>query len=166
MAQIKSVVINWKHELRQLKLEYTEKHHPDFFKMSGGYSMKTKPYRDDTSNGLTAAILDFLKFNGNYSNRINCMGVNRRINGKMVYTPSSTRRGVADIHAIINGKHCSIEVKCKATNDKMSKEQDQERKLVESAGGIYYVAQDMASFISWYNQTFSAAQTTETSINK
>jgi hypothetical protein len=151
MAQIKT---DWKQTLKQLKFEYLEKEHPDFYKLSGGERMKLKPWNDDTSNGLTNAIMDFLKYHRHYCNRINCIGLNRRINGKMVYTPSSTRKGVSDIHSIINGQHVSIEVKCKATKDRMSKEQDQERKRVESAGGIYFVATDMDSFIDWYVQTF------------
>ncbi len=146
---------NWQKILIDLKRSHLEKNHPDFYKLSGGIKMKIQPYTDSTTNGLTASILDFLKFNGNYANRINCIGISRRINGKMVYTPSSTRKGVADIHCIINGKHVSIEVKCKATKDRMSKEQEKERKRVESAGGIYYVAKDMESFINWYNQFFN-----------
>ena len=98
--------------------------------------------------------MDFLKYHKHYSNRISSTGLMRKVNGKIVYTPSATKKGVADIHAIINGRHCSIEVKCKATKDRMSKEQYQERKRVESAGGIYYVATDMDSFIDWYVQTF------------
>ena len=152
MAAIKA---EWKQTLKKMKFEYLEREHNDFFKLSGGNGMKLKPWNDDTSNGLTKAIQDFLKYKGHYYNRINCIGLNRRINGKMVYTQSSTRNGVADIHSIINGKHCSIEVKCSATKDKMSKDQEQERKKVESAGGIYYIAKDMDSFIKWYNQTFN-----------
>ncbi len=146
--------MNWKQELRQLKLSHTEKHHPDFYKLSGGSKMKVKAYKDTTTNGLTNSIMDFLKFNRHYANRINSMGLMRKINGEMKYTPSSTRKGVADIHSIINGKHCSIEVKCKATNDRMSKEQTRERALIESSGGIYFIAEDMESFINWYYQAF------------
>ena len=144
--------MSWKKIMIELKLKHTESTHPDFFKLSGGYNMKVKSYNDNTTNSLTASILDFLKFKGHYYNRINCIGLNRFIKGKMIYTPSSTRKGVADIHAIINGKHCSIEVKCKATNDKLSEYQKQERERVEAAGGIYYIATDMENFINWYDQ--------------
>jgi len=146
--------IDWKQILRQLKLEYLKKEHPDFYKLSGGDRQKLKAYTDSTTNGLTTAIMDFLKYHKHYCNRINCIGINRLINGKLVYTPSTTRKGTADLNAIIKGKHVSIEVKCKATKDRMSKEQERERKRVESAGGIYFVAIDMESFINWYNQIF------------
>lgn len=142
--------MNWHNILTTLKHQYLEVTAPGFYKASGGKAMKLKPYSDTTTNGLTNAITDFLKFNKHYSNRINCMGVNRLVNGKMKYTPSTTRKGTADITAIINGKHCSIEVKCKATKDRMSEHQIKERQLVEASGGIYFVATDMDSFLQWY----------------
>ncbi len=144
--------MSWHIILIALKHKYIKESAPGFYLASGGPKMKIKPYNDKTTNALTAAIMDFLKFNGNYSNRINCTGLMRRINGEMTYTPSSTRKGVADIHAIINGKHCSIEVKCAATKDRMSIDQHKERQRVEASGGIYYVAIDMTSFIDWYNK--------------
>jgi hypothetical protein len=144
--------MNWQSILIRLKHEHIKLTAPNFFYASGGEKMKLKPYTDATTNGLTNAIMDFLKFKKHYANRINCMGVMRRINGEMKYTPSATRKGTSDITAIINGKHVSIEVKCKATKDRMSKEQMKEKQLVEAAGGIYYVATDMKSFIEWYNK--------------
>ena len=33
---------NWKQELKQLKLTWIEKHHPDFFKLSGGWQNEDK----------------------------------------------------------------------------------------------------------------------------
>ncbi|MFP5041906.1 hypothetical protein [Parasediminibacterium sp. JCM 36343] len=152
MAAIKLGEMDWHKTMVELKHKHLKTEYPAAYEASGGSTMNVKPYNDTTTNGLTVAILDFLKFSKHYANRINCMGISRRINGKMVYTPSSTRKVVADIHSIINGRHISIEVKCKATKDRMSKEQNQERERVESAGGIYYVAEDMASFIHWYKQ--------------
>lgn len=151
---LKTYIMNWKQTMTELKHQYIQSTAPEFYKASGGRTMIVKAYTDKTTNGLTSTIIDFLKFKGHYANRINCMGVTRLIKGNMMHVPSSTRKGVADIHAIINGKHCSIEIKCKATNDRMSKDQEQERSRIESAGGIYYVAQDMESFLVWYHQTF------------
>jgi penicillin-binding protein-related factor A (putative recombinase) len=146
--------MKWHNILTTLKHQHLEATAPGFYKASGGKGMKLKPYTDTTTNGLTNAICDFLKFNKHYSNRINCIGLNRLINGKMTYTPSATRKGTADITAIINGKHVSIEVKCKATKDRMSEHQIKERQLVEASGGIYFVATDMESFLNWYYSTF------------
>ena len=142
--------MSWLTILIKLKHEYIKETAPGFYENSGGTKMKLKPYNDNTTNGLTNAIMDFLKFNKHYCNRINCMGVNRLIDGKMKHTPSSTRKGTADITAILNGKHCSIEVKCKATNDRMSKDQKKERERVEASGGLYFIATDMETFIKWY----------------
>lgn len=146
--------MEWQKTLIELKHQHLQKTAPGFYKISGGRSMKVKGYTDVTTNGLTNAIMDYLKYNQHYANRINCMGVMRLIDGKMRHTHSSTRKGVADIHAIINGKHCSIEIKCKATKDRLSDYQIRERQLVENAGGFYFVATDMESFIEWYKSNF------------
>lgn len=146
--------MNWHNILSNLKHQHLKENTPNSYYASGGEKMKLKPYSDTTTNGLTNAIMDFLKFNKHYCNRINSMGVNRLIKGELKWTPSATRKGTADITAIINGKPCSIEVKCAATKDRMSEHQIKERQLVEASGGIYYVAVDMQSFIEWYYKTF------------
>lgn len=151
--------MTWKQIMAEHKHQYIQNTAPGFYAASGGKTMIIKPYTDKTTNGLTNAIMDFLKFKGQYANRINCMGVTRLIKGNMMHVPSSTRKGVADIHAIIHGKHCSIEIKCKATKDRMSKDQEQERNRIEAAGGIYYVAEDMESFMEWYRLTFCNVHT-------
>ena len=65
---------SWKKESKTLKLEQLKKLHLDFFEMSGGYEMKIIPYKDDTANGLTKCIVDWINFNGGYANRINTQG--------------------------------------------------------------------------------------------
>jgi hypothetical protein len=120
-------------------------------------------FTDENSNGLTKCICSWLKFKGHYSNRINSQGQVRMetvqlANGgsykKANWTRGTSNQGTADITAIINGKHVSIEIKCKATGDRMRPEQLKEKLRVEAAGGIYYVATDMESFMLWYEQTF------------
>ena len=70
-------------------------------------------YEDRTANGLTRCILDFVKFSGGFATRVQSQGQYRPGVGgrKGQYTYGTTRRGTADIHAIINGFHLSIEVK-------------------------------------------------------
>ena len=102
----------WKEELRQLKFAYLKRTAPDFFALSGGERMKVKPWRDDTTNGLTNAVCDWLKFSGHYSNRINSQGQMRKINGEMKYTHGSSNLGTADIDSIIDAKPVKIEIKC------------------------------------------------------
>lgn len=122
-----------------------------------------------TSNGLTKAICNFIKWKGHYSNRINTQG-QARVNkipkfnissGKIEYlekswrTTSTTRKGTADIDAIIHSKPVKIEVKI--GRDKMSEHQIAEKQRVEAAGGIYYVAKTMEEFYAWYNKQFEGA---------
>ncbi|MEJ7821484.1 MAG: hypothetical protein WKF85_04135 [Chitinophagaceae bacterium] len=152
----------WKAELKALKYEHIKSTSPGFFEMSGGYQMKLMPYRDDTANGLTKCIIDYINFKGGYANRINTMGVARkeRINlafgnyrDNITYTPSTTNKGTADIKATIRGQSLDIEVKI--GRDKLSDHQIKEKERVTRAGGLYFVARDMQSFVDWYKESFT-----------
>src|SRR4051812_29725980 len=105
--------MNWKDELKRLKLEHIKKTSPGFFELSGGYRMKVKAYTDLTTNGLTAAVCAWLTYSGHYCNRINTQGQVRiekiqcagsRLIENVRFTKGTTNRGTADIDAIINGK--------------------------------------------------------------
>lgn len=118
------------------------------------------------ANGLTKLIINFLKWRGHYSNRINTQGqahVHKipRFNlhsGKIEtsdqirYTKSTTKKGTPDISAIIAGRAVTIEVK--VGKDKMSKDQLEQKATIEAAGGIHFVARDMTTFYNWYYETF------------
>jgi hypothetical protein len=144
--------INWKERLRILKLASIKIKTPNAYDASGGSNMKLKLWSDSNANGLTSCIIDWITLNGGSATRINCTGLVRKINGVTKYVPSSTRRGTADIHACIKGRHCSIEVKIGA--DSMSEYQYNEQARITAAGGLYYVAKDMASFVEWYSNSF------------
>ena len=139
--------MNWKQELKLLKLQWIKKHHPDFYKLSGGDKMKTLSYNDHTTNGLSTAVYDWLKYSEHYCNRINTTGVARKINGKLQYTSSNTNRGTA----IIDGKPVKIEIKCAATKDRISKYQQIEKQRIVASGGMYIVVTDMEMFVDWYH---------------
>ncbi len=143
---------NWKPLLKRMKLDSIKEKAPGFFIESGGYDMKVKPYSDTTANGLTSAIIDFIIFSGGDANRINTQGQLRKINRRMTWTHGSTRKGTADIHAIFQGRHISIEIKI--GNDKQSDQQIKEAGRIRNAGGLYYVAKDMQSFIEWWQGQF------------
>ncbi len=99
--------------------------------MSGGYTMKLKRYQDTTANGLTNCIIDWINYNGGYANRINTQG---------------------DIHAIINGRHLTIEIEI--GKDELSEHQLYEMLRIIKAGGLYFVARDMETFVKYYKETF------------
>ena len=160
--------MNWKLELKKLKLEYIKAKSPDFFEASGGYSMKVNPYSDRTTNFLTKAVMDWLKYNGHYANRINTQGQVRKerielafgnYRENLTYTPSTTNKGTADVDSIISsrgasggtsGQSVKIEIKCKATGDRIRPNQLKEKARVEAAGGIYLIVTDMETFVEWY----------------
>jgi hypothetical protein len=56
------MISNWKADLKRMKLDHIAKTAPGFFLASGGYSMEVAPYRDNTANSLSKAIMDWLRF--------------------------------------------------------------------------------------------------------
>lgn len=150
--EMEQVTIDWEQQLRYLHLRELEKRFPNSFRASGGYTQKVNPYSDKTVNGLTRCIIDWINYNGGDAMRINTTGTMRKVNGRMQWTHSGMRRGTADIHAIIQGKAVSIEIKI--GRDRMSEHQHKERERIERAGGMYFVARSMNEFLTWYNQNF------------
>jgi hypothetical protein len=153
--------MSWQKHLKQLKRDYIKSSSPGFYELSGGDKMQVKSYQDQTANGLTNCIMDFLKFNGHYANRINSQGQARKEKielafgnyiEKVRFTHGTTSKGTADIMAIINGKHVAIEVKI--GRDKMSQAQEKEQQRILSSGGLYFVAKDFTLFFEWFTKTF------------
>lgn len=145
--------------MKMLKLYNISQRSPVYFKDFGGWDMRVKPYSDTKANKLTSAIIDFIDYNGGLANRVSSAGryiagqtgsakfgrftVKQGTTGKWV--PGSTNKGTADIHAVMQGRHISIEVKIGA--DRMSHAQHKEKARIEAAGGLYLVAKNMATFI-------------------
>ena len=161
MIEVKS---NWKAELRGLHLEYIRQTAPGFYEASGGKDYEVKKYSDKTANQLTTSIIAYITFKGGYANRINTQGQARkekiplafgRHMDKITFTHSTTNKGTGDIHSIINGRHLTIEVKI--GKDTLSKNQIKEQQRITNAGGLYFVAKDMESFVKYYKTTFENA---------
>jgi hypothetical protein len=83
------------------------------------------------ANGLTQFILNWLKWSGYYGNRVSSAG--RYLAG--LYIKSTTRKGSADVVAIIKG--VSIHFEIKVGKDKPSPDQLKEQAKVRGAGGHY-----------------------------
>jgi hypothetical protein len=172
LEQIRNNVkpVDWKAELKRLKLEYIKRTAPGFYKASGGDTMHIKPWNDKTTNGLTKAIIDWLTYSGHYANRINTQGQARihkvprysLISGKIEYTDKvqytkgTTNKGTPDIDAIING--LSVKIEIKAGKDRIRDEQVTQGNRITAAGGIYFVARDMDQFVNWYRKTFNTIE--------
>lgn len=124
-----------------------------------------RTYRDDTANGLTNCIIQFIRLNFGQAERISTTG--RRIDQRYTFEdvtgksrtiggshwiPGTGCNGSADISATIAGRSVKIEVKI--GRDFQSEAQKQYQQAVEKAGGLYVIAKDFAGFYEWYNQTF------------
>ncbi|HHT22953.1 MAG TPA: hypothetical protein GXZ87_06525 [Bacteroidales bacterium] len=122
-------------------------------------------HTDKTANGLTKAIIAFIKLKGGQAERINTTGrlIDRRKTytdvvrfkrtiGSVEWVKGTTTPGSADISATVAGKSVKIEVKIGA--DRQSEKQKQYQSDIERAGGIYYIAKDFTSFVNWYNEMF------------
>ena len=140
-------------KLREMALAESRRKHPDFPE-SARY---VKPYSDKSANGLTRAIIDFLRFNGCQAERImssgryidnsrvvtNIGGARRRI-GSGRYIPTSGVKGSADVSATIKNKDgigLSIKIEIKMMRpgykDRQSLFQKAYQESVERAGGNF-----------------------------
>jgi len=143
--------MNWKDTLKQLKHEYLKREAPDFYRLSGGEKMKLKPYNDQTANGLTRCIQEFLKLKGHACLRVNTQG---QYDPKLKrFRKGGSTLGSPDLVATIFSKSVFIEVK--VNKDQLREHQVNVANKQQKAGGIYYTARDMGSFIEWYKHTFN-----------
>jgi len=101
-------------------------------------------YRDDTANGLTKLIVDFIKMQGGFATRITSSGTYRVDLQKFI--PSTQRKGTPDISATYKGHSIWIEVK--VGKDIMSEFQLKVKKEMERAGAVYIIARDFDGFLS------------------
>jgi len=144
-------------QLRELALQDSRRRHPGFPE----YARCTRKYSDKTANGLTRAIIDFLRFNGWQAERINCTGRPQdgrkvvkdvcgfsRTIGSVKWLPTSGQRGTADISATIRGRSVKIEIKM---NDRQSQDQKDYQQQIERAGGIYWLVRSFDEFIRLYD---------------
>lgn len=133
-------------ELEQLAFENKKQKFPNF-----PYPIRPK-YRDDTANGLTNCVIDFIKLKGYQAERINSMGNQIKIKGNTKWIKGSSTNGTSDISATIKGRSVKIEIKCKATGDHyQSNEQKSYQKAIEQAGGIYIIVREFKGFRTWLN---------------
>ena len=124
-------------ELEQLHFEQKRMRNPDM-----PYPVKTK-FRDDSANGLTRCITAWLQLNGYFAGRVNTTGTYNQKLGRYIH--SGSKRGMADVTAVINGRHVSIEIK--HGKDRIRPEQLKVKQEIEAAGGVYIIASSFDGFI-------------------
>ncbi len=129
-------------ELHQLAFRKLKEKHPAFPE----HAIPVPKFSDKKANDLTKCIFHWLSLNEHYVTRINTQGQYNQ--GLKRFTKSTTRLGTADVHAIVNGQHLSVEVKI--GKDIMSDHQVRTKQDVEKAGGLYFIAKDFQTFYDYY----------------
>jgi hypothetical protein len=147
--------------MKALKIlsELDYQHKREKFRTVPEHAITRTRFSDKTSAGLTQCILRWLTLHGHYGVRINTMGRklkdtvivdvigrSRTLPGKWV--PGTTHRGTADIHAVISGKHISIEIK--VGRDIVSPHQHKTKDAIEKCGGTYLIIHSLEEFYAWY----------------
>ena len=98
---------------------------------------------------IQSFILDYLN-NFGFFWRNNTVGVYNQY--KKVYMKNNKLlKGVPDILGVYKGRFMAIE--CKSSNvKKMSEDQEKFKDNFEKMGGLFYMANDIDNFISWFNK--------------
>jgi len=135
-------------DLERLALDYFRRNHPNFPEAA----IPPQSYRDDSANGLTRCIVDFIRLHGGQAERINTTGMPEQRGGRVVWRKSNTTKGSADISATIAGR--SVKVEVKIGHDRQSEVQRRYQAAVEQAGGLYFIAKDFTQFVEWFYDTF------------
>ena len=149
--------MNWKLRYKTAYEYWQLKAYPASSKDFGVLPVK---YPDVTkSNGLTTFVMNFIKWNGYRSTRINVSGrlieqpekqKSGVILGTKKWMRSTTRKGTADISATILGKSVMLEIKC--GYDKPREAQLEEQARERSAGGIYEFIYNPDQFLELYDK--------------
>ena len=128
------------------------------------FAIVAPEYKDTSTNGLTKCVYDHLALNGYFVERtgnegriiddrkevIDCIGRHKTI-GTIKRIRSSGTSGTSDLKAIIKGQFIAIEIKCKATNDRIRPDQIKYKLQVEKSGGVYIIASTFQQFYEWFN---------------
>ena len=147
-----------KERMNDLYKLHTKKNHPNYpEKYIGVYRIS-----DNSTNGLTRCVIDFLTFNGWQAERISSTGryIDKRkkvtdvvgrtaVIGSGEWIPGTGTKGTADISATINGRSVKIEIKFE--KDRQSDAQKRYEDSIVSAGGVYLIVRNFDDFLEWYN---------------
>ena len=116
----------------------------------------TRPFTEKGANELTRSIEAFIRYTGNYADRINNTGIYDPKTKK--FRKSNTRRGIADIMASKKIEHqgrtfaVTVAIEIKYGNDKLSEFQLRMKDDIEKAGGVYLIARTWSQFVTDWNK--------------
>lgn len=146
-------------ELERKAFEKLKEKYPSF-----PFPIKAK-YTDQTSNGLSKCVIDYIELRGFSAERINSTGRqldgrksstdilgNVRTIGSVKWIKGSGKVGTSDISATIQGRSVKIEIKCEASGDRLQSQGQREyQKQIEAAGGVYLIVRTFQDFYDWFN---------------
>lgn len=144
MSALQHLSVSPLHYLASLEMAEKRRTHPNVPE----YGRVKSKFNVKDANSLTQAIKRCLELHGCYVTRVQSQGQWNQALGR--FTHSTTRRGTADLHAVINGQHVSIEVKW--GKDRLSADQKKTAQQVQAAGGVYLVIKDYEIFWNWFVQ--------------
>lgn len=100
------------------------------------------------ANSLTKTVMRCLELHDCYAVRVQSQGQYNANTGRWQH--GTTRKGTADVHGVINGRHVSIEIKW--GKDRLSADQKKTAESVAIAGGVYIAVRDYDTFWIWFEQ--------------
>ena len=105
---------------------------------------RPKVLSDKDANSLTASVLfDFTNIRGGFAFRVNNMGVYDAKRG--VYRKGGTMKGIPDVVGLLDGRFVGIEIKF--GSDRLSADQMEMKREIESNGGVYIVAKKYEQYV-------------------
>jgi len=104
-------------------------------------------FNDQTTNDLTSAILEAFKVHGIFATRLDSKGTYNAGLGRFI--PSRQRKGMPDVSALLAGRSLYVEVKCKATKDKIRPDQEATIAELRRSGARVCIAEDFQEFWEW-----------------
>ncbi len=134
--------------IKQLELDLLE--HKRKTSSLPEYAIVKPKLNENSANALTKCILAFINLQeACMAWRVNNTGIYDAKLGR--HRKSNTRKGIADISAIREGRTWQIEVKY--GRDKLSEHQKKFGAEVEQAGGVFCTAYTFEQFINRWNET-------------
>lgn len=147
--------------------EVARSKHPNY---PESLTMPGKVYRLDTANGLTQAVIEWVRAHGYQAERVSTtgrlidrseivtdvVGFKRRI-GSNEWIPGTGTKGSADIHATIQLKHSngfgvSVKIEIKVKKDRLSVHQKKYGEQLELAGGVYLIVKELKDLFDWWDE--------------
>lgn len=156
--------MTWKERYREAYNQYQEKEYPSATK---GYGYLKPKYPDvETSNGLTRFVIDFCKFSGHYSNRINTSGrqIFDKKKNKHIWIKASTLKGTADTMIIVNGHTFFAEIK--VGRDTPGEKQLEQQARIQASGAGYYFIHTPEEFLEVFDKVVSSTVPNNTPLSQ